>query len=278
MGISISRDLYDTEIRFLLELIQNADDNTYSCECPELNFTYKKGSLRVDCNEVGFTESDVRALCQIGKSTKTGLGSSTRYIGEKGIGFKSVFKVAHTVYIHSRSFSFKLDRSQPVGIIAPVWAEFPEPTLPGYTSFYLLLEKDCNEEELVQEVQGLDPTLLMFTRRLSQINLVVTRDEGPPWTQKLRREVLPGDTLPVTVIHRGSTCQSYVIMRHLVSRMPLEERRPGCSESEILLAFPITDSSMRPMSTTYPVYAFLPIRDYGFKVRFLFNSIRNAVF
>jgi len=268
MNNSISRELYGKETRFLLELIQNADDNTYSCEYPELNFTYKKGSLRVDCNEIGFTENDVRALCQIGRSTKTGLGRSTRYIGEKGIGFKSVFKVARMVYIHSRSFSFKLDPSQPVGIIAPVWAEFPEPTLPGYTSFYLLLAENCNEEELVQEVQGLDPTLLMFTRRLSQINLMVIRDDGPPWTQKLRREVLSQDALAVTVIHRGSTSQSYVIFKHLVSQLPLEERRPGCSESEILLAFPIAGSNMRPVSTTYPVYAFLPIRDYGFKVSY----------
>ncbi|KAF4983170.1 hypothetical protein FDECE_17356, partial [Fusarium decemcellulare] len=96
-------------------------------------------SLRVDCNEVGFTESDVRAICKIGKSTKIGHGRSAQYVGEKGIGFKSVFKVSSIVYISSRSFSFKFDRSQAVGLIAPIWAAFPELTLPGSTSFYLKL-------------------------------------------------------------------------------------------------------------------------------------------
>ncbi|KAM5385312.1 hypothetical protein ACJZ2D_000953 [Fusarium nematophilum] len=78
----------------LLELIQNAEDNTYDCATPSLSFTYKRGSLRVDCNEIGFSDSNVRAICKIGESTKAGLGRSARYIGEKGIGFKSVFKVA----------------------------------------------------------------------------------------------------------------------------------------------------------------------------------------
>lgn len=42
-------------------------------------------------NERGFSPANVRALCDVGRSTKGkgGLG----YIGQKGIGFKSVFRV-----------------------------------------------------------------------------------------------------------------------------------------------------------------------------------------
>ena len=41
-------------------------------------------------SQVGFSAPNVRALCDVGRSTKTGgLG----YIGQKGIGWKSVFRV-----------------------------------------------------------------------------------------------------------------------------------------------------------------------------------------
>jgi HSP90 family molecular chaperone len=46
----------------------------------------------VNNNESGFTESNIRALCDIGNSTKA---STAGYIGQKGIGFKSVFRVAN---------------------------------------------------------------------------------------------------------------------------------------------------------------------------------------
>ncbi|KAI0435663.1 hypothetical protein F4803DRAFT_544782 [Xylaria telfairii] len=278
----LSQELCDKETHFLLELIQNADDNTYSCENPEVNFTYRKGSLRVDCNEVGFTESDIRAICQIGQSTKAGLGRSKRYIGEKGIGFKSVFKVAHTVYISSRTFSFKFDQSQPTGIIAPIWAEFPEPALPGYTSFLLQLSPSCDEEQLAREIQDLDPNLLIFTRTLRQINLTIMRDGHRMWTRKLWRQVLLHDVLPVTVLHSGNSHQRHVVIRHCVSQLPFEEKRLNCSESELLIAFPLSDNNIPPpRHTTYPVYAFLPVQDYGFKfllqADFLLTANREGI-
>lgn len=48
-------------------------------------------------------QSNVRAICSTGESTKT---NTSGYIGEKGIGFKSVFKAASKVHIQSGPFSF----------------------------------------------------------------------------------------------------------------------------------------------------------------------------
>lgn len=42
-------------------------------------------------NEVGFSANNIRALCDVGNSTK--MGHNAGYIGKKGIGFKSVFRV-----------------------------------------------------------------------------------------------------------------------------------------------------------------------------------------
>ena len=53
----------------------------------------------------GFTERDVRAICNLGASTKL----ATASIGRKGIGFKSVFMVSDTPHILSAGFSFKFD-------------------------------------------------------------------------------------------------------------------------------------------------------------------------
>ncbi|RSL88992.1 hypothetical protein CEP52_015037 [Fusarium oligoseptatum] len=261
----LSRHLYDKETHFLLELIQNAEDNTYNHNVtPSLSFTYKPGSLRVDCNETGFTESNVRAICKIGESTKAGHGRSARYVGEKGIGFKSVFKIASEVYISSRSFSFKFDQSQPVGLIAPIWSEFPEPIRPGYTSFYLRLSGDSNEDRIAHDIQHLDPTMLLFLRRLREINLNVMLIDGKMWTRTLRREDVWTPDGFTTYLHRGPNMSNYIIVKHLVSKLPEDKDRLGVVESEISLAFPPLHETSD--GHTHAVYAFLPIRDYGFKV------------
>ena len=261
---SLSRQLYDKETHFLLELIQNADDNTYDCAIPSLDFTYRRGSLRVDCNEIGFTESNVRAICKIGESTKVGLGQSTRYIGEKGIGFKSVFKVASVVYISSGNFSFKFDQSQLVGIIAPVWSDFPEPTLPGYTSFYLQLFEDCDEDQFAYDIRHLDLKMLIFLKQLRQINLNFILDDGQVQTRRLWREDLLAGGSVVTRLHGGTSSSDYLVVNHLLAQLPVEKDRLGIQATEVLLAFPQSTGTRE--GVTQSVYAYLPIRNYGFKV------------
>ncbi|KAK5113328.1 hypothetical protein LTR85_010945 [Meristemomyces frigidus] len=115
----LRNDLYDSDTQFLLELLQNADDNQYDCACPTLKFTYEPGSLRVDCNEVGFSRANVDAICAVGRSTKHGRDSSTGFTGEKSIGFKSVFKVADEVWISSREYHFKLEQKKEFGMMSP---------------------------------------------------------------------------------------------------------------------------------------------------------------
>lgn len=58
---------------------------------PTLAFILRDSGIVVLNNEQGFSAKNMRALCDVGNSTKK--GSSTGYIGKKGIGFKSVFRV-----------------------------------------------------------------------------------------------------------------------------------------------------------------------------------------
>jgi hypothetical protein len=86
----LSKELYNTDMHFVLELIQNADDNQYDTK-PSLIFVIDSNIINIYNNELGFEESHIQALCDIGKSTK---GKHQQgYIGQKGIGFKSVFTV-----------------------------------------------------------------------------------------------------------------------------------------------------------------------------------------
>jgi hypothetical protein len=72
--------------------VQNADDNNYPDNVePTLAFILQDSGIAILNNERGFSAKNMRALCDIGNSTKK--GSSAGYIGKKGIGFKSVFRV-----------------------------------------------------------------------------------------------------------------------------------------------------------------------------------------
>lgn len=101
--------------RFLGELLQNADDCEYDPKViPEFSLAIHGNELTVEYNEKGFLKENVRAITAIGESTKKLLLSGEdKAIGEKGIGFKSVFGVAKSVEIHSNGFDFKLLGSKP---------------------------------------------------------------------------------------------------------------------------------------------------------------------
>lgn len=84
----LSTELYTKDSHFVLELVQNADDNDYpvhttatdisddsmkieaaSCK-PAVAFVVEADRVIIRNNETGFTERNVQALCDIGKSTK----------------------------------------------------------------------------------------------------------------------------------------------------------------------------------------------------------------
>ena len=106
--------------RYLNELLQNADDCEYPMDVtPEFQLKVSK-DLKVigtKYNEKGFTKENVRAITAIGESTKNKLNQGAKdaqsLIGEKGVGFKSVFAVANEVSIYSGDFNFSLSESTP---------------------------------------------------------------------------------------------------------------------------------------------------------------------
>jgi len=78
----------------------------------------------------------------------------------------------------------------------------------------------------------------------------------------------------VTTVTRDDHSVDYIVLRHTVENMPREEKRPRCSESDLLMAFPLLHPSQKPPEDSQNVYAYLPIRDFGFKVRLAFTCSR----
>jgi hypothetical protein len=261
----LSSQLYEKSTHFLLELIQNADDNNYTTATPTLSFSYKPGCLRIDCNEVGFDASNVAAICGVSQSTKSGKSSDGEFIGEKGIGFKSVFKVADAVWIASNEFTFKFDRTRPLGVITPLWEEFPEQTESSGTSIFLQLSTSYDEQNLIKELYEFDSNLLIFLRRIKEINIDVNCAEKSLRKKQIRKTQYEQESDRVIVLETGADSLEYLIRTHIVEDLPQEVRRKGWTETKILLAFPLPAKDEKPVLKPQNVYAFLPIRNYGFK-------------
>lgn len=269
----LSKDLYQTPTHFLLELIQNADDNYYTADVPTLSISYSKNQLRVDCNERGFTRKNVEAICRICQSTKSGRSKSSGFVGEKGIGFKAVFKVARRVWISSGHYSFRFDRDAHLGMIAPIWDAFPTARRAGCTSFLLELAEDCDRDSIIDELRSHDERTLLFLRRLRRLEIDVkapTLSLKESFRTVLSRQGGSSETASTMVLMRDGVKKHYFVYRQEARNLSKEDRRPGISSSEIVLAFPHTgfdgNRHAEPVIESQNIYSFLPIRDAGFHV------------
>lgn len=107
---------------------------------PCLSFVVSDTAVTITNNELGFLEQHVKAICDVGCSTKpkhqmgyigeehTALRSQSLEVtfvsGQKGIGFKSVFRVSDEPEIISNGFHFKFDKgSSDMGYILPHWVD-----------------------------------------------------------------------------------------------------------------------------------------------------------
>ena len=163
-------------------------------------------------NEVGFSEANVHALCSIGESTTT--AADPNYIGNKGIGFKSVFKLTPVSLlalvrwhsspalpsvpspdgrphfaslrtqcprVHSRHYHLQFDaRDGGLGYLVPSAAVPPAgwDGASGSTRLVLPLhggDKLARLRELRVNLADLKPSLLLFLRRLRHIEM----DDAP---------------------------------------------------------------------------------------------------
>ena len=187
-------------------------------------------------NELGFRPENVAALCSAGESSKK---NKTGYIGEKGIGFKSVFKVTDAPEIHSNGYHFRFDREDPkdlLGYVVPHWKE-PEVALDDRATT-LVLPARPGKPFPVDLLDDLDATLLLFLEKLRQLEV------------KTQRELLRhtrednGSITTLTTLHKptGAAPQkevkSFFRMRATYDFSKINEpKREGITDTDLVLAF-----------------------------------------
>ncbi|KAH7205910.1 hypothetical protein DER44DRAFT_809824 [Fusarium oxysporum] len=273
----VSDQLYKASTHFILELIQNADDNQYDSEIvPSLRLAlYNNGGhryFRSDCNEVGFTFKQLDALTRVGQSTKAAtIDNSKSCIGEKGIGFKSVFKVADVVHVASGFYEFKLDRNARIGMILPITSQFPTADrVVDNTQFLLELKSQRDYDVIKEELNSIEPDMLLFLRNLDQVHISI-RGLNKQYRRKINRSDPRYDreTVKISVQGDAVTSKEYIVHRYTAKSLPPVPQRQGIDSSEVVIAFTV-DNEATPVFITQKVFAFLPVDDFGF--RFLIHA------
>jgi hypothetical protein len=266
----------------MFELIQNAEDNQYTKaakvafagEEPFLNFTFHPEKIVIDSNEDGFEEKHVVAICKVTQSTKTTNQQQHRYIGEKGIGFKSVFKVASKVHIQSEpfSFSFKHTRGEPgLGMVTPFFEEPQTLPLNIRTRITLFLGPTTDSAKLIKEVTDpeiLPDSVLMFLTKLKTFTVAIFNSMGLESETKYSYQYNAADRRSVvtkTTLRDAPKVTQYYVTRRMVGNLPKDVHRQGQNQAEVVLAFPF-DSRSIPIIEQQHVFAYLPVRQVGFNV------------
>lgn len=198
-------------------------------------------------------------------------------------GFKSVFSIADQVSVYSNDFKFTLDVNKSLGMLCPTVAN-DDYSKKGWTVFVLKLNVTDDDYLLVKEsLQRLDPQMLLFTRRLRQLEVDISL-EGDDCdeddccqavehsnTYQLQRSTSHGVEI-CTILGAGST--KYFLCRHEVNDIPSHSSRPGVSTAEIVIAFPF-DEKKGPIVHQQHVFAYLPLRISPFPVP-PFGDIANS--
>lgn len=219
-------------------------------------------------------------ICRIGHSTKNSNDRAKGYIGEKGIGFKSVFKVADIVHIYSKAYSFRLDRRAMLGMITPIIETFPPPNLIEILKIrikdkqtHLLLEllSEVEYTRICDELQKMQPQILIFLREIRQLR-IKARSHSKLFLIQGDTEDKDFDQGETATLSRTSYLddhcseEKYLIVRRLHNDLAEDERRKNVKVTEVVLAFPV--DKWRPLIRAQDTYAHLPIGDYGFNVSF----------
>ena len=163
--------LYSERTHFIFELIQNAED----AGATRLAFELFTDRLEVRHDGRPFTEADVRGVCGVAQSGKSG---DLTKIGQFGIGFKSVYAYTATPRVHSGGEHFRIDhyvRPEAVDPADDALADGgPADGDPAGTLFVFPFDHDTvPAATAVQEISAaldrIEPATLLFLRNLTEL-------------------------------------------------------------------------------------------------------------
>ncbi|CAM8332025.1 HATPase_Hsp90-like domain containing protein [Candidatus Methylopumilus universalis] len=263
----LAEDIYKLDNHYIFELLQNADDNEYRANAiPSIEFNIESSRLIVINNEIGFTEENINSICSAGSSSKK-IKKIEGYIGEKGLGFKSIFKITDTPEIYSNGFHFSfkaLPEDGELAYVVPYWISNPNKNyINGKTNIVVPAKKGSSFS--IDSFSEIKPELLLFLRRLkhitleektNQCSLEISREDSEDLITIRTREKKEGNI--------EENLEFYKISKFNIDMSNLEiEKRKGFKETSIIFAFPITEQGQAKFDRTRKTFAFLPVHDYG---------------
>ncbi|GKB76142.1 histidine kinase-, DNA gyrase B-, and HSP90-like ATPase family protein, partial [Tanacetum coccineum] len=248
--------------------VQNADENVYLCDVEAtLTFILQEKGVIVLNNDEGFSVEGIRALCADVGNIKKKEPSGDRYIDNKGIGFKSVFRVSDAPEIHSNEFNIKFNISDGLATAVPprdvsLFSKMvtsdsdPEDEKLWNTCMVLPMKNEVKDIFII--FYKLNPQVMLFLHRLKcikHVNLV----HGS--LVVMRKEVV-GDG--IVNIFSNNEKVTWFIKKF---RLQADHVRQDVQTTEISMALELEDSNngnYTPHLFPQLVFACLrPIRYYG---------------
>jgi len=288
----LAHDIYDKKSHFIFELIQNAEDNAYREEIkPTLLFSLKENNeaveLIIENNETGFIEENVKALCDVGESTKS---KHQGYIGEKGIGFKSVFQITSCPKIFSNGFKFSLpekDEKCDLGYIVPNWiANISENNKYDWTTIVLPINKsnDYNVQTVIKDLQDIEPEIILFLEKLQSMEIGVSiHDEN--YEILIEKNISKKPLIELTYIKKqddledaGKSVSFWLTSKEINKPEYITgEKREDVKSRKVSIAIPINSKEL-----SSKLFAYLPVWDntdlpFMINADFLLTSSRTGI-
>ena len=228
--------LYSERTHFIFELIQNAED----AGATELAFELFEDRLELRHDGRPFTEADVRGLCGVGQSGKSG---DLTAIGKFGIGFKSVYAYTKSPHVHSAGEHFRIEN-----YVRP----FPVEPLPfAGTLFVFPFDHDTVPaavavREIAAALTAIQPRILLFLRSIGRLRV---RGAGLPESVIERSVAADGSRRRVTVSRgRGHRDEDWLVWHRQVE---------GHEAQRIEIAFRLEAGRIVPVADS-PLTVFFP--------------------
>lgn len=295
---------------YIGELLQNADDAV----SPSAKFILSGEYLIFTHQGKHFDEADITAICDAA-NPKRGKIHDSQQIGNKGIGFKSVFSMASSVTIISNKYSFRFDENY-VGWqnksedypwqIIPIWTnknELPEPVKAFCNDDgvqFIFRIRDGVLPNIVNSLSKLTSRHLLFLRHIKKLDYSIYTEDKITSNKKISLEVpkriltqaKQNDDCKIEEIKISSTTSWYIykvecplpqsLLEQLGKAKNIPEKYKAWKTMPISIAVLVNDNKLEPITTGQQVFCYLPTNlNFGLKfninAEFLLNTSRMGL-
>lgn len=276
---ALSDDAYPENAHFIYEIIQNAEDSSYvKNNFAELKFLLLDEGILILSNQDGFTDEDIKSICYMSSGEK--IAKKDQFIGEKGLGFRSVFKITNTPCVSSNEYKFYFDKKK--SYEKPFLLQEFKQQLPSeftnykYTAIYL--PYSINQDEILELEKDfstkIKPKLILFLKKLNSISII----KNNKTFMFIERKNEKDENFELSKLFDNKIKQDFYIVRKDIDVSIMdEEKRKGITTRELVLAYPkdIEENGNN-------VFAFLPTEinsrfNFTIQADFLLDTSRGHI-